>query len=479
MAEHALGPGSTVRRRALFGLLDANGWSWASLKAFAWFILIIFVLGYLPDRAYYFTVFPTIDLGILAWSPVNMCPPENQSLPCPAPPGSSLPWQKSPDELALPSPRMDGAVVQAGSKILYIGGTDGTTAANTVFVSGVTGTGNISKWSQGPALPDARSKPAAVFLNGSVYVIGGSDASGAPSTTVYVSALDPATGGLAAWQTADQANLPLTLPAPRTAVAAVAASDGIIAVGGADANGPVDTVWKSTLEKNGKLGAWQPQGSLARPQAGGVALLVGNYLWLVGGTDASGPSGAVQRGTISAAPATLNEVVQWGIKNGLPNLPVARADPAGFVSNGVIYIVGGSDTSGPKSELYWAIPTDQGEITDWKHLPQSDLPQGGLTGSAALVGGTNAFLIGGKTTGGVISQSARTNLAPQPPFFQLGLVGATVPALKIGGEVGQQLGYLNAAGVGTVDFVLLILVGWAYAHKERTREIWNRIRRRT
>ena len=44
--------------------------------------------------------------------------------------------------------------------------------------------------------------------------------------------------------------------------------------------------------------------------------------------------------------------------------------------------------------------------------------------------------------------AARANLAPQPPFFQLGLVGATVPALKVSGEIGQQLGYLNAATAG-------------------------------
>jgi hypothetical protein len=53
-----------------------------------------------------------------------------------------------------------------------------------------------------------------------------------------------------------------------------------------------------------------------------------------------------------------------------------------------------------------------------------------------------------------------------------------VPALKIDGEVGQQLGYLNAAGAGTVNFVLLLLIGWAFAHKERVREIWEGVRRR-
>ena len=86
MAQQALGPGTAVpRRRALFGLLDADGWAWASVKAFVWLIIIIFMLGYLPDRAYYLTVGRTVDLGVLVWSPINLCPPHERE---PALPGA-------------------------------------------------------------------------------------------------------------------------------------------------------------------------------------------------------------------------------------------------------------------------------------------------------------------------------------------------------------------------------------------------------
>ena len=75
----------------------------------------------------------------------------------------------------------------------------------------------------------------------------------------------------------------------------------------------------------------------------------------------------------------------------------------------------------------------------------------------------------------ILASSVRANTAPLSPFFQLGLVGATVPGLKIEGEIGQQLGYLNAAGVGTVNFILLILIGVAFAHKAQTRALIGRI----
>src|SRR5688572_30395384 len=87
MAQYALPPGA-VRRRTVFGLLDADGWGWASIKATFWFLLAIFLLGYVPDRAYYLTVSPTVDLGFNAISPINLCPGENdrgaRKLPCPA-----------------------------------------------------------------------------------------------------------------------------------------------------------------------------------------------------------------------------------------------------------------------------------------------------------------------------------------------------------------------------------------------------------
>jgi hypothetical protein len=87
-------------------------------------------------------------------------------------------------------------------------------------------------------------------------------------------------------------------------------------------------------------------------------------------------------------------------------------------------------------------------------------------------------LVGGETTDGALTSSVRANAAPMSPFFQVGLVGATIPGLKIDGEIGQQLGYLNAAGAGTLNFVILLLIGWAFAHKAQARAAIARVLRR-
>jgi hypothetical protein len=484
---HALDSGTGhVRRRALFGLLDADGWGWASVKATIWLIVIILMLGYIPDRAYYIVVNRTIDVGLLAWSPINFCPPDNNQgqLPCPAPQGAILPWQASPSELALPAPRAGGTVVQFGSKVLYVGGTDGSTPVDSVYVAALATDGNFSSWQAGPSLPAPRTGLSVAITGGHIYAFGGSDGHSA-TDSAWTLSVDPDTGELGAWEPAEG----LSLPAARSGAAIITVSDGLVLVGGADASGaPTTTTWRSTVDTKGALGAWEEQAPIQAAVAGATVVQVGDYLWLIGGTDANGPSGAVQRGSIGTGiappapgtyvnpnePAAPQKVLQWAIADS-QNLPAARAGAAVFAANGSIYVVGGQDGSGPQATLYWAIPDENGDIPEWKHLAGTDgaagpvdLPEA-ISGAAALVNGPTAFVVGGVTSSGVLASSVRASLAPQEPFFQLGLVGATVPALKIDGELGQQLGMLSAAGAGTTNFVILLLLGWAWSHRPQIR----------
>ncbi len=479
MAQQARHPGTTqTRGRAFFGLLDASGWGWATLKAAFWFILLVFMLGYVPDRAYYFTVNKTIDLGILAWSPVNFCSEQNQTLPCPAPVGAVVPWAPSPPQISLPQARTDGAVIQSGTSLLYIGGSDGTKATDTTFVAKLSGTGNFDTWTDGPKLPAPRADAGVVYAGGRIYVVGGADGDGKPTNSVFVLAPDTTTGALGQWQTAADAKLDLTLPEPRKGAVLLTSSDGLLLIGGSNGSGPVNTVWKSTFDRSGAPLKWTVQpGTLYTAVSDASAAIIGSYVWVYGGTTADGKATAqVQRGEFGTG-ADATKVVRFGVKGGPTDLPAARTNLNGFAANGAIYAIGGSDGTAPVGSLYWAIPTNGGDITEWKHLDVSDLPATGNAGGAPIVLGANVAIIGGLTTAGPIAASVRANIAPQAPFFQLGLVGATVPALKIDGEVGQQLGYLSANTVGIADFTIFLVIGWAFAHRDQLRE-WRERRRR-
>ncbi len=140
-----------------------------------------------------------------------------------------------------------------------------------------------------------------------------------------------------------------------------------------------------------------------------------------------------------------------------------------------MYLVGGKDGAGTKGEVYWATPAGDGSIDSWQHLDQTNLPAPGLAGSSTVVSGSTVFIIGGVSGDAVQASSVRANLAPAKPFFQLGLLGATIPALQITGEVGQQLGYINAFTVGFIDFGILVVIGYAFAHKDQTRRVIHRI----
>ena len=472
----ALSPG-TGQRRVLFGALDPDGWTWAGLKAGFWFVAIIMLLGYIPDRAYYFTVNKTLDVGVMVWSPLNLCPGENRGLPCPVPAGAIVPWDLSPNELALPEGRADGAAAQLGKYLLYVGGDNGTAATTTTFVATLD-KGNFGRWAAGPALPAARSGAGLVVLNGTAYLVGGSGPDGKPVATVWSLAADPATGALGAWTPVDA-----TLPAARTGASVLAVSDGILVAGGAGADGaPTATVWKSTAAKDGKLGSFADQPALPLAVSFSSIAFDAGYVWVYGGADAKGAVGAVQRATYGAAPgasgtAAVEGVQRWAVSDAA-NLPVGRTGASGFTANGTLYLVGGSTGTAPATEVYWAVPTAAGDIAGWKHLDVTDLPAPGLAGASAVVSGSQVFVIGGKTDSGLLATSLRANLAPQSPFLQLGLLGATVPALQLPGEVGQQLGYLSAAGAGTVDFVLLLLIGWGFNHKPQVRAWVDRRRAR-
>ena len=63
------------------------------------------------------------------------------------------------------------------------------------------------------------------------------------------------------------------------------------------------------------------------------------------------------------------------------------------------------------------------------------------------------------------------------PFFQVGIAGVTLPALSIKGEVGQQLGYLNAFSVGMVNFIILIIIGVAFSRPESSKRVLSKLSR--
>src|SRR5206468_8673606 len=125
----------------------------------------------------------------------------------------------------------------------------------TTYMAKTSGTGNFDKWSDGPKLPAPRTDAAVIYAGGKIYAIGGTDADGKPTTSVYVLTPDSKTGALGAWQTAQDAKLDLVLPEPRSGAAVVVATDGLLLAGGTHGSAPATTIWKATFDvKTGASG---------------------------------------------------------------------------------------------------------------------------------------------------------------------------------------------------------------------------------
>ena len=474
MAQYALPPGA-VRRRAVFGLLDADGWGWATIKATFWFLLIIFLLGYVPDRGYYLTVAPTVDLGFNAISPVNLCPAENKNLPCPAPAGAVIPWEVSPPNIALPTGRAAAGIFTSGENIYLIGGRTPAGATASVLTSTVFD-GNLTAWTEAAALPEPRSDAAVVSLGGIPYVIGGSDASGAPTQTVFRGLVTK--GLLTGWEAAADIALPVAL----TDLSGASTGAGLYVFGGRTADGISAKTYRSTLTTTGtpKLQAWAELTELPLPEAreDATAVNAGGAVYVIGG---QGPSGATSSVFYLAfdthgLPKVDNDTGRpfgWGVSVGQAAgaaLPDVRYGHTSFSNSGTIFAIGGYDASGTAAASnIWTVPSaTDGSITEWLRRTETDLPAPRAEAAAALVG-QHVFVIGG-TAGGdsFLDSTIRADVAPRLPFFRLGLFGVTVPALSIKGEIGQQLGYIVAGSAALGNFVVLVVIGYMYSHKKDT-----------
>jgi len=474
MAQYALPPGA-VRRRAVFGLLDADGWGWAIVKATFWFLLIIFLLGYVPDRGYYFTVAPTVDLGFNAISPVNWCPADNKGLPCPAPAGAVIPWEESPAALALPAGRAGAGSFTSGEKIYVIGGrtADGTTASvvtSTVF------NGNLTPWEEAAALPEPRSDAAIVNLSGVAYVVGGSDASGAPTQTVFRGVVED--GLLTGWEPA----IDLALPEALTDVVGASTGQGLYIFGGRTADGLSAKTYRSALTTTGTptLQPWVELTEIPLPEAraNGTAVSTGDSAYVIGGEGPNGPTNSVfylafDTHGLPKVDTDTGRALGWGVSVGQSvgaALPEPRYGQTSFTNSGTIFAIGGygEDGQARNSDL-WTVPSaTDGTVRSWLELEVTNLPGPRAEAAAALVG-QHVFLIGG-TSGGnsFIDSTVRADVAPRLPFFRLGLFGVTVPALSIKGEIGQQLGYIVAGSAALGNFVLLVVIGYMYSHRKDT-----------
>jgi hypothetical protein len=261
--------------------------------------------------------------------------------------------------------------------------------------------------------------------------------------------------------------------------------------GGHTADGGISSkTYRSALSTTGTptLGAFGELTELPLPEAraNATAVNTGSAVYVLGG---QGPSGVTNSVFYLAFDTHGQPKVNtnterpfgWGVSVGqsaAAAFPEPRYGHTSFVNSGTIFVLGGYDSNNQiVATNYWTVPSPtNGSITQWRVLEQTQLPAPRAEATAALVG-QHVFVVGGTGASGPDTSSLRADVAPRLPFFRLGLFGLTVPALSIKGEIGQQLGYIIAGSAALGNFVILVVIGWMYSHKDETYRFFRRVSR--
>lgn len=240
--------------------------------------------------------------------------------------------------------------------LTYGGGTSVSNAVSWAQFNANTGTidsanpgsGTCSGWCTTSSynLPAPRSNFSLVAYNGFLYALGGKDASGVQTNSVYVAKLG-ANGEPQLWHPTDSNKTNWvywysagTLSSTRSDSAAVAYNNRIYLLGGRSTSGtPVSTSQFADINPNGTLGSWTAGTTLPSSLYGHSAQVYNDRLYIVGGASSVGgaPTGNVYFTKLNTN-GTMNSWIQT------TSFPTGRISNGGNISviwGAYLYVSGG------------------------------------------------------------------------------------------------------------------------------------------
>ncbi|MBK7858671.1 MAG: hypothetical protein IPJ65_08625 [Archangiaceae bacterium] len=285
----------------------------------------------------------------------------------------------------------------------------------------------LSAWSATTALPEARKQAATVAYNGFVYALGGETLSG-PTASIVQATLD-GNGAVGAWTAAA-----VSLPEPRSQLAAVAYGGFLYVVGGKASGSGRDDVLVSPIAANGALGPFvvSPVTVPDGPRYGHVAAAWGGYLFVHGGGAAGLPTLADVKFAPINADGTLGAFGTAGSFG-------PKIDHALVAHRGGLYLVGGDTGSGQTSGVYrLEIDSSNGHVGPASLI--TTLPSARGRAAAAISGGA-MYVVGGVNAAGTYLSEVLV-----APLLADGTLPAFTPTLALAGAARAELGLVAYDG---------------------------------
>jgi solute:Na+ symporter, SSS family len=252
-------------------------------------------------------------------------------------------------------------------------------------------------WSELPPLPDPMgvAGPVVGVHNDALIIGGGANFPGEPLWTtdkvwhdaIYVMTR---TDDGYAWHDGG------VLPSPRAYVAAVSTSRGVVCMGGNDRQQVFDDVLLLSWDPEKNELTQSPLPSLPRPCAFGSATMIGDVIYLAGGTTGADLETAMNNfWSLDLSKANEPDAFQWREMPPWPgperafNITVAQHD--GF--NDGIYVISGRRQDGDSvaflTDVYEYIPA----AGKWR--TRADTPQSFMAGTGLGYGQSHIFVLGG------------------------------------------------------------------------------------
>jgi hypothetical protein len=328
--------------------------------------------------------------------------------------------------------------IVANGYVYVIGGYNNVAYQSTVYYSKLNADGSTGAWqTNANALPQILGYHTSIVANGYVYVIGGFNGATFLST-VYYAKLN-ADGSTGAWQTNANA-----LPQILEYHTSIVANGYVYVIGGFNGSTFQSTVYYAKLNADGSTGAWQTNAN-ALPQILGAqsSIVVNGYVYVIGGDNSGGVQSTVYYAKLNADGSTG----AW--QTNANALPQILYESSSIVANGYVYVIGGDNGSTFQSTVYYAKLNADGSTGAWQTNANA-LPQT-LYIHTSVVANGYVYVIGGFNSATYQSTVYYASTSRILVGGSLDLVGNSGQGLSGAGGTGGSLTAANITGVGDLQ----------------------------
>lgn len=274
------------------------------------------------------------------------------------PDGSLGPWVVlSSSYLAAGAPQ---AVIKDGYLYVMGGLVESTSSpVNTVVRAQILSDGSLGDWQTVNDLNYGRYWSAALATDSAVYIFGGKVQGEVFSETVECLLSESVnTTDTGKWTLSENVN------SPRVTFPLVAGKGHLFAFGGISANlsDRLSSIEVSDIQNDGSLSAWRIGGSLPYVLSDAGAVVIGNYVYLIGGQFGDYQDiSYVKRAEIKSDGSLGGWISEASLPNSLVDMGVAYA-------NGYIYVTGGASSGNFLGAVYRSKVNTDGSLGSWVYL---------------------------------------------------------------------------------------------------------------